>query len=303
MGVSYFPNGISTPFILGGGYSGYDGSGTAYFVDNNFGLDSNDGSSWERPFKTLAKAVTISNLDIARGSDRWARRNAIYYAADTETADLVAFPNKCDVIGVGSYDANTKPGITGNHVPVNSGNYGTRFINIWFKAPADAAPIVTLASTTSGCQFINCTFSATATTTIGIQATASPFLKVIGCRFEGAFVTSYMTFGTGEAGGTEILNNTMFDSAASGIVAGSGMTSSWASLIDGNTISAATLVINDDSNTTGLFFVTNNRLISAADSTTLFVAGIDINLARAAGNYFTAKDVATIYPILDTTAA
>lgn len=280
--------------------------GMDYFVDNNYGSSAGTGLSWESPKKTLAQAITLSNANVAADARNygrgWATRNRIFYRADTETADLVIFPNKCDVIGVGSYDANDKPGITGNHVPANAGNYGTRFFNIWFKAPADASPIVTLANTSSGVQFINCTFSATATTTIGIQATASPFLKVIGCRFEGAFVTSYITFGTGEAGGTEIMNNRMFDSAASGIVAGSGMTSSWASLIDGNTISAATMVINDDANTTGLFYVTNNRLISAANATTAFVAGIDIALERSAGNYFTAADVATIYPILDTTA-
>ena len=302
MSVTPFPHGISSFGVPIFG-TGRDISGSTFFVDNNSGLDSNDGSSWERAFKTMARAVTINNIDIARGSDRWARRNTIYYCADTETADLVAFPNKCDVIGCGSYDANTKPGITGNHVPVNEGNYGTRFINVWFKAPADASPIVTLASTTSGCQFIDCTFSATATTTIGIQATASPFLKVTNCRFEGAFVTSYMTFGTGEAGGTEIVGNTMVDAAAAGIVVGSGMTSSWASVIKGNFIQAATLVINDDSNTTGLFFVVDNDLISTASATTGYVASIDINLLRSAHNYLTCADIACLYPILDTTAS
>jgi hypothetical protein len=276
--------------------------GTVYYVENNAGNDAWDGLSVDKPFKTLAKAIAVSNIDINRRG-RWAKRNTIYYFADTETADLVVFPNKCDVVGCGSYDANTKPGIVGNHVPVNAGNYGTRFYNVWFKAPADASPIVTLASSTSGCQFINCVFSATATTTIGIQATASPFLKVLNCRFEGAFVTSYITFGTGEAGGTEIAGNIMVDAAASGIVVGSGMTSSWGSTIHDNFISAAVMTINDDSNTTGLFYVYNNNIISAANATTLFVAGIDINTARAANNFFTAADVAGVYPILDTTAA
>jgi len=299
MSYTNFPNGV-TSFGIPLPAAGRDISGSTYFVDNNSGSDSNDGSSWERAFKTFARAVTISNLDIARGSDRWARRNTIYYCADYETATITVFPNKCDVIGCGSYDANSQAAIYGHHAPTTSGNQGTRFYNIWFKSTGAAAPIITLTSASSGVQFHGCTFTTNGTTTIGIQATASPFLKVIGCRFEGAFATSYMTFGTGEAGGTEILNNRMYDSAASGIVAGSGMTSSWASVIDGNTISAATLVINDDAD---LFYVTDNRLISAANATTLFIAGIDINLARAAGNYFTAGDVATIYPILDTTAA
>ncbi len=301
MSFTNFPNGV-TSFGVPLPSAGRDISGSTYFVDNNSGSDSNDGSSWQKAFKTLARAVTISNLDIARGSDRWARRNTIYYCADTETADLVAFPNKCDVIGMGSYDANTKPGITGNHVPVNSGNYGTRFINIWFKAPADASPIVTLASTTSGCQFIDCVFDATATTTIGIQATASPFLQVINCDFRGAFVTSNITFGTGEAGRTIIKGNRMTGSAAAGIVLGSGTTASWEIVIDGNFIEAATLIIDDNSDSgTGIAYVVDNRLISLASSTTGYAENMDINLGRAAGNYLTTPNIATIYPILDTT--
>lgn len=275
--------------------------GTVYYVEGNAGNDAWDGLSIDRPFKTLAKAIAVSNININQRS-RWAKRNTIYLFADYTEESLVAFPNKCDVVGCGSYDANTKAGIYGHHVPVNSGNYGTRFINCWFKSTGAAAPIVTLASTSSGVQFIGNTFTTNGTTTIGIQATASPFLKVTGNRFEGAFATSYMTFGTGEAGGTEIIGNTMVDAAASGIVAGSGMTSSWGSVIKENFISAAGLVINDDSNTTGLFYVTDNRLISAANATTGYVAAIDVNEARAAGNYLTAADIATIFPILDATA-
>lgn len=301
MSYTRFPHGISVQGvpILGNGQQ--DISGSTYFVDNNSGSDSNDGSTWEKAFKTLAKAVTISNLDIARGSDRWARRNTIYYCADTETADLVAFPNKCDVIGCGSYDANTKPGITGNHVPVNSGNYGTRFINIWFKAPADASPVVTLASTTSGCQFIGCTFSATATTTIGIQATASPFLKVYGCRFEGAWVTAAISIAAGEAGGTEIVGNDILQSAAVGILVNASTTSSWTSVIKDNLIQCGTITIDENSD---LFYIVNNRLISAASATTVATCAecSDINAARAAGNYLTAANVANIlWPTVDTT--
>ena len=299
MGMVNFKYGLASQGVPLYG-SGQDISGSTYFVDNNSGSDSNDGATWESAFKTLPYATTISNLDIARGSDRWARRNTIYYCADTETADLVAFPNKCDVIGCGSYNANTKPGITGNHVPVNAGNYGTRFINIWFKAPADASPIVTLASTTSGCQFIECTFSATATTTHAIKSTASPFLKVIGCRFEGATVTAAISILAGESGGTEILNNYFTDGAAVGILLNASTTSSWGSFIAHNIIKSATLTINDASS---LYHVVDNDLISLAT-----VTGYDTpaealvcNAALASRNHLTAANVNFDYPIADTT--
>lgn len=278
-------------------------NGVAYFVDNNDGSDSNDGLSWETPYKTLAKAVSVNNTNIASGKATWAKRNVIYYSADTETADLVVFPNKCDVVGCGSYDANSKAGITGNHVPVNTGNYGTRFFNIWFKAPADASPIVTLASSTSGCQFIGCTFSATATTTIGIQATASPFLKVIGCRFEGAFVTAAISIAAGEAGGTEIVDNDILQSAAVGILVNSGTTTSWPGIIKRNFIQAATITIDENAD---LFYVIGNDLISAAAGGTVGTMAdamqCDINVFRASDNRLACSNVCGIVvPPVDST--
>jgi hypothetical protein len=192
------------------------------------------------------------------------------------------------------------PGITGNHAPVNSGNYGTRFYNIWFKAAAAAAPTITLASTSSGIQFHGCTFSGNATSTIAIQATASPFLKVIGCRFEGAYATSDITFGAGEAGGTEIIDCRFTDSAASGIVVNASTTTSWGGFIAHNMIKAATVTINDASS---LFHVIDNDLISLAT-----VTGYDTpaealvcNAALASRNYLTAANVNFAYPIADTT--
>lgn len=276
-------------------------NGEVWFVDNNDGSDDNDGKSWATPFKTLAKAVTVNNANISKGKATRAKRNTIFYCADTETADLVAFPNKCDVVGCGSYDANDKAGITGNHVPVNAGNYGTRFFNIWFKAPADASPIVTLASTSSGIQFINCVFSATATTTIGVQATASPFLKIKGCRFEGAFVTAAISIAAGEAGGTEIVGNDILDSAAVGILVNASTTTSCRSVIKNNLVQAATLTIDENSD---LFYIVGNYMISAATATTVATCAeaSDINAARAAGNYLTAANVANIlWPTVDTT--
>ncbi|MFA5340317.1 MAG: hypothetical protein WC332_00930 [Clostridia bacterium] len=273
--------------------------GTVYYVENNSGNDAWDGLSIDRAFKTLAKAISVSNLDMARRA-RWARRNTIYLWSDYTTESLVAFPNKCDVVGCGSYDGNTQPGILGHHVPVNDDNYGTRFLNLWLKSTGAAAPIITLASSSSGFQIGRSTLTTNGTTTIGIQATASPFLKVFSNRFEGAFATSYMTFGTGEAGGTEIVGNTMVDAAASGIVAGSGMTSSWGSVIKDNLISAAGITINDAAS---LFYTSGNKLMSAATVTGIAtpLEALVVNEARAADNWLTAANVAGPHPLVDTT--
>ena len=238
MGYTNFPNGV-TSFGVPLPNMTQDISGSTFFVDNNSGSDSNDGSSFERAFKTFAKAVAVNNIDIARGSDRWSRRNTIYYCADTETATIVAFPNKCDVIGVGSYDANSKPGITGNHAPVNTGNYGTRFINMWFKAPAVASPIITLASTSSGIQFYGCTFDGVVgTVTTGITCTASPFLVVKNCDFFGGFATANISIPTSTMIKLDITDNTMAGSLGTGITLGT-VTTSYGGLIARNIIKCA----------------------------------------------------------------
>lgn len=304
MGYTNFPYGITSFGIPIYGNGSQDISGSVYFVDNNSGLDSNDGSSFEKAFKTLAKAVAISNIDIARGSDRWARRNTIYYAADTETANLVAFPNKCDVIGVGSYDANVKPGISGRHVPVNAGNYGTRFINVWFKAVAHASPIVTLASTSSGCQFIGCTFDGSAgTVTYAIQATASPFLVVKDCDIFGTYATGYITFGTGETAGTLIEGNWMHGSAGLGISTVTGTTSSYQTLIKDNIISVTStgICIDDEANgSTGILYCVGNRMMNAATLTNYagYTGIFDPNIARCVDNICMGADVSMQVPKL-----
>lgn len=306
MSYTNFPNGV-TSFGIPLPSAGRDISGSTYFVDNNSGSDSNDGSSWERAFKTFAKAVTISNLDIARGSDRWARRNTIYYAADTETATIVAFPNKCDVIGVGSYDANTKPGISGNHAPVNTGNYGTRFYNIWFKGVAAATPIVDLVSSSSGIQFIGCTFDGVAgTVTYAIRATASPFLKVIGCDIFGTFATGYIAFGTGETAGTVIEGNWMHGTAGLGISTVTGTTSSYQTLVKNNIISTTStgLCVDDEADSsTGILYLVGNRFMNGATLTNYagYTGIVDPNIARCVDNICTGADISVRVPVIVTT--
>jgi hypothetical protein len=277
--------------------------GKDYYVDNNVGTSVGDGSSWKTPMKNLAVAITASNKDIALSTNRWwARRNRIFYCADTETVTLTAFPNKCDVIGVGSYDANTKPGISGNHAPVNAGNYGTRFINVWFKGVAEATPIVDLASTSSGIQFIGCTFDGVAgTVTYAIRATASPFLKVVDCDIFGTFATGYIAFGTGDTAGTVIEGNWMHGSAGLGIATVTGTTSSYQTLIKNNIISTTStgLCVDDEADgSTGILYLVGNRFMNGATLTNYagYTGIIDPNIARCVDNICMGADVSMRVP-------
>ena len=272
------------------------GVGREFFVAGNWGSDSNEGDSWDAPFLTLAAAITANNADVAADKYGWDTRNRIYLTSGPTTETLVAFPNKCDVIGVGSYDANDMPGITGNHAPVNAGNYGTRFYNIFFHGAAVAGPIVTLASTSSGIQFIGCVFDAPVsgtTNTRAILATASPFLKVINCTFRGPFSSDYITFGTGEAGGTQIVGNLMQDGADNGIMIGAGTTASWRGLIMGNLIQCADKFI--DTQATSVFNVVDNVCITGE---ALGSSSYVIDLTYAVGNRVTGNGVSATIPVI-----
>jgi len=253
-----------------------------YFVDGNVSA-TGDGSI-DHPFSTLAEAIAASDAAMALSANRWwARRNKIYACGDTLTEDLVKFPTKCDIIGVGSYDANTQLGLYGHHAPVGE-CYGARFYNVHFKAKAHASPVVTLTNATSGLQFHGCTIDGTlGTMTSGILATASPFLVVNDCDFVGTFATSYITFGAGEAGRTRITNNRMLGTAAKGIVAPGTTTASWMPLIQGNTIMATGKPIDDAAS---IFFVVDNRLMTDINIGTT-TDGYTFDLSQACGNILT----------------
>lgn len=252
-----------------------------YFVDGN--VSATGGGTASHPFKTLAEAIAASDAAMTKATNRWwARRNRIFVCGDALEEDLTKFPTKCDIIGCGSYDGFTQLGLLGHHAPTGE-SFGTRFFNVHFKAKAHASPIITLTNATSGLQIHSSTFDGGGTMTIGIQATASPFLVINDCDFTGTFVTSYITFGAGEAGRARIINNRMLGTAAKGIDVNAGMTASWDPLIQGNVIKATGKPIDDGS---GKFFVVDNRLITGINIATT-TDGYTFTLAQSCGNILT----------------
>ena len=110
------------------------GAKTIYYVDGNFGSDNQGGTGgWYNAKQTLSAALAASHADIASGAEGWAARNVILCKGDALDEDLVLLAQKTDVIGLGSYNANQKCGLIGNHVPTTNDAYGTRFYNFWFQ--------------------------------------------------------------------------------------------------------------------------------------------------------------------------
>jgi len=252
-------------FQLGGMPVGVnqDISGSTYFVDGNSGSDSNDGKSWKAAFASLKYAALKSHTDIARGSDRWARRNTIYIAGDSFEENLVAFPQKTDIIGVGSYNGYPKPNILGNHVIANAA-MGTRFFNVGFE-PVTATDIMQVKGDQWGASFIGCTFRALGTLTAisAIQATACNAMQILKCDFRGPFSGDVIDICAGNVNDTRIVGNYIIGGANDGIVLSGVATisDSRRGVIADNYISVVAKTI--DTRTVSVFDVINNKLISA----------------------------------------
>jgi len=296
MSLSRFPHGISSNGvpILGNGQQ--DISGITYFVDGNFGLDSNDGFSWDAPFQTVARAMAISHANIALNSRGWAARNTIYIKGDWFTEDLVLGCQKTDIIGVGSADGFKGAGITGSHAFATTTAHGLRWINVNFR-PSGADDIHTLTATTAAQEFHVCRFHAAGTSTAvsAIDATASNFLKVEDCDFTGAFSGDVIDIGAGAIDDLRILRNKIMGGANDGIIVTdtTTVTGGRLGLIQGNDIYVNNITISDGADST--IVVNDNRCVTpAAYGATSHVITVEF----AANNYVTANGASYRIPIL-----
>ena len=237
--------------------------GEVYFVEGNAGDDGYDGSSWDKAFKTLAKAIAISNANIAAGSSGWAARNTIFCKGDSLTEDLTTGPSKCDVIGVGSCKHIPHCRLVGEHVITTSSTMGCRWINMEFYND-DASAIFTY--TGGGFEFHNCVFRANSDSVSAIVTSAPHDVKICNCEFledsEGdAFDTVAIAI-TGGAYNCQIRNN--FITGDLGITIGAG--NYYHCLIDRNVFHTVGMCINDAAED---WLMTNNQLMASVNTGTV----------------------------------
>lgn len=274
--------------------AGLGSIGDVFFVDVNAGADTNDGKSWEYAYKTLAAAIVASNASIASGASGWANRNRIYYKGDNAEATaetLITLANKCDIIGVGSYDAKPYPVLIGNHV-IGAGAYmGCRFVNMGFRSPAAGGDIFTVPATTSGLAFIGCYFDGASTIKAAgaIIATAIERFSIVGCQFVGAFSDAVI-----ELAGTEfnslMITDNIIQGGEQGIDVKSTVTTSIRSgYILRNYINCVNEGINEAS---GKLYVHDNRVVTAAAKGTAGAGAIVAGAKMMLNNYISCSDVA-----------
>jgi len=272
MGLTNFPNGITSFGIPIYGDSVRDTSGTTFFVDGNSGSDQNKGLSWDDALKTIARACALSTLDIARGADRWARRNTIFIAGDRFVESLTVGAEKTDIIGVGSCDNKPMAVIKGVHVFDTTVYQGMRFINVGFENSA-AGIMVDIPNEQIGMEFIGCVFDgrAVATATTGIRAAGVDYLKIKGCKFTGLFTTAAISLLAGEFRGIEIVDN-YIESGAIGLSVASSVTcATQQGLVARNYFDTVTQVVADASDK---FMYVGNRGITDAVNSAALTHGI-----------------------------
>ena len=274
-----------------------------FFVQANAGkdsLNSGAGKSWDTAYKTLAFALAAADADISnsdQGYGRgWAARNAVF-CQGTFTEDLVLLADKTDIIGCGA--VNTMTRLTRTQVPADN-TYSTRFFNFEFRDDGSTA-MWTFAA--GAFEFHNCWFrnwvGITGTHAISINDPSD--VRIEGCKFSSWPGTNFTTAAialTATTGAANVRNCYIVGNhikGAKGITVGEGVyTDCW---IENNFIEATTFLVQDISVDTGAegFFVINNRMITAADNTTVTNV-IDCNAQRAAGNIITGTNATENFP-------
>jgi len=279
-------------------------AGYVFYVDQNAGDDSNDGSSWASAFQTLSVAMAASTAAVASAAFGWSARNVIYAkgdpsGSDSFVEDLVLLAPKTDIVGVGSWDRFPYAGLMGNHVPVGATcSFGTRFFNFKFRGDATTGgDIWVLTNATSGLEFHNCLFdgkSGTAATGAIVSPVTPPeHLKIVDSQFLGVYSDSVIEIaGTGSARGLLIKGNHI-EGADVGVEIGASVTASTgatleAIFIEDNKIVTTGMSIKDSS---GVAYITRNNCYSGAAKATTGFGILTGTLARMQDNRITGSDI------------
>jgi hypothetical protein len=111
-----------------------------YFVDGLNGNDNNDGLAMDRPFDTIAAAITVANARVNWSATPWANGDIIVISPGVYAENITTLPYGCTMIGLGdSFDLNGERGVTikpASGAPVDcTSAINMRIHNIAFESP------------------------------------------------------------------------------------------------------------------------------------------------------------------------
>jgi len=137
-----------------------------YYLDGNYGSDSNSGKAFNGAFATFEKAFDVMRDRVDWAGTPWANLDVLYVAPGSYDENLTAMPHGCAVIGLGWDMRDGQCGVkiaptSGSPVDVGS-LVNSAFYNIGFlSADTDRAFDSTVLN---NCYFENCFFSGAAET-------------------------------------------------------------------------------------------------------------------------------------------
>ena len=198
--------------------------GYVYWVDKATGDDDSDGLTPATAFKTIAGAITVSNLAVGDGN----HMNTIYVNGGVYTESLTVLPRNTHLIAIGAWTC-----ITGRHnFAVKS--YNCHFHNFWFYG-SGAYPNVNIPANCATISFNGCTFGGTVSMTYSIEIAAMQELTIQNCRFLGNPLVPTAIYFTGKQLRTRISHN-WIGATTNGILINN-FTGDYGNLIDHNVIS------------------------------------------------------------------
>lgn len=265
--------------------------GDVFFVDATNGSDSYDGKSWDTAFKTLAYAITKSNVSVLEHVDG---RNTILLRGALFAEDLTVPPIKCDLIGVGSSDEQNKVKITGEHAWTGSAtNESSGFYNIEFQN--DGTTEIFTVATPAGLFFYDCIFTAEAACAGAIALTGATGHDLVmkNCWLRNAIDNDPFDTAAISNACTTFYHMLIEDCKIEGDIGiNIDSTNLYGGIVTGCTIKATGLVIDDESDDV---IYTNNAFITDAANTANDM--VDWNVKLAARNVATGATTTNTAPV------
>jgi hypothetical protein len=269
----------------GWGYPGSGYTGVQYFVNNISGSSGASGLSWDDPFDEVSTAVTASEAQRqlpTLTTNEYVRNQIFVQGTGTAYTAITAFPNYCDIIGVGAVPYGDGAGIpvisgkgaattgTGAKDAAAGSARGLRLFGLQFESSADFYCLDFVNLFRSEIAF--CAFKAsdptlvTVVTTGGIRFTGSSGGNYIHDNMWIGGNDSWFTYGIKTDSGTVIFNfnrieNNMIEAETAGIsiaaqtVTGDGTSVNNNKFTGGNHVMATAV---DDNATTGRIFYSGN---------------------------------------------
>lgn len=263
-----------------------DISGISLFVDSRGGSDDNTGKSWNQAFKTLEKAIYLSNINIADIKNA-SRRNTIFVAGDPITTNLTTFPNKTDIVGCGSYNMRSQVCIVGKHVP--STGQETRFYNVYFKGNESQETMLLLTISNPGFEAHGCTFESMGGMSDSvIQNNGAAYFVLDHCYFMGFAILAMISFGSGDLRRAMIYRCNVMTTSNNGIFMNTSGSASQGASIESSLVFSRLQCIFDGSSK---WRVINCRLTSTNVKGTGGNGIVACNSSLAQGNCISGSDL------------